>query len=473
MILLPKIPELWVIILSLCQIGAVAAVGSFQLQPRDIHYRINSFKAKYVIADEETAEKVDQISDSCPSLRRKIICCQDPKNKGWIDFLTFYKEAQPLNYTAKTRYNDPLILFFTSGTTGKPKMVQHNLECIKSFHSIGNYWMDLTSNDLVLNMSDPGWSKGIWGGLFVPWTMGAGIFAHHSKLFNTETTLKTLQDYPITTFCAPPTIFRKLIKSDLHRYKFSHLRHCLSAGEPLHAAANEQWRKNTGIYIHEGFGQAETSLICGMYRCIKRKPGSIGKPLPGVQLAILDPYYNELGPGKEGILSVKLKPHAPLSLFKEYLNNQKETDAAFRGDYYLTGDRAYKDEEEYYWFVGRNDDIILSSGYAIGPCEVESALQEHPAVLESAVVSSPDPQGIETVKAFVVLNKEYLHLDKNQMTTDLQDHVKNIASPYKYPRKIEFVDKLPKTVTGKVQRKALRKREWSEVKKEQNISVAS
>ncbi|XP_023237624.1 acyl-coenzyme A synthetase ACSM3, mitochondrial-like [Centruroides sculpturatus] len=210
-----------------------------------------------------------------------------------------------------------------------------------------------------------------------------------------------------------------------------------------------------------------------MYRCIKRKPGSIGKPLPGVQLAILDPYYNELGPGKEGILSVKLKPHAPLSLFKEYLNNQKETDAAFRGDYYLTGDRAYKDEEEYYWFVGRNDDIILSSGYAIGPCEVESALQEHPAVLESAVVSSPDPQGIETVKAFVVLNKEYLHLDKNQMTTDLQDHVKNIASPYKYPRKIEFVDKLPKTVTGKVQRKALRKREWSEVKKEQNISVAS
>lgn len=472
MIFLPKIPELWIIILALCQIGAVASIGTVQLQPKDIHYRINSFKAKYVIANEETAERVDQIDGSCPSLRRKIICSQDQKNKGWIDFNSLHKEALPFNQCAKTRYNDPLILFFTSGTTGKPKMVQHSHECIKSFNSIGYYWMDLTSNQLVLNMSDLGWSKGIWGGLFVPWAMGAGIFVHYSNNFNAKTILQILQDYPITTFCASPTIFRKLIQSDLQNYKFPHLRHCLSAGEPLHAAANEQWLKKTGIYIYEGFGQAETSLICGMYRCIKRKPGSIGKPLPGIQLAILDSYYNELGPGKEGILSVKLKPKAPFSLFKEYLNNPKETNIAFRSNYYITGDRAYKDEEGYYWFVGRNDDIILSSGYTIGPCEVESALQEHPAVLESAVVSSPDPEEGETVKAFVVLNKEYLHMDKSQMMIILQDHVKNITS-YKYPRKIEFVDELPKTDTGKIRRKNLRRKEWPEIKNEQNISVAS
>jgi acyl-coenzyme A synthetase/AMP-(fatty) acid ligase len=292
--------------------------------------------------------------------------------------------------------------------------------------------------------------------------MGAAIFIQDARgKFDPIETLDMLNKYPVTTFCAPPTVYRMLVLDAALAYLKAHppkaLRHCVGAGEPLNPEVIRAWEQNTGMTIRDGYGQTETVLLCGNFPPLPVKPGSMGKPSPGFDVSIVDHDGSELPPGKEGDIAVRIKPHRPTWLFKEYWRNPDATRACIRGDWYITGDRAYKDEEGYFWFVGRADDVIISAGYRIGPFEVESALKEHPAVAESAVVASPDEMRGEIVKAYVILAPGYS--PSPQLASELQEHVKKVTAPYKYPREIEFVESLPKTISGKIRRVELREME--------------
>ncbi|GIX49774.1 MAG: hypothetical protein KatS3mg131_3985 [Candidatus Tectimicrobiota bacterium] len=359
-----------------------------------------------------------------------------------------------------TRSDDPALVYFTSGTTGGPKMVLHTQASYPFAHFItGKYWLDLGPADLMWNLSDTGWAKAAYSSLFGPWRLGAAVFVQQgSGRFDAQETLRLLEQYPITVFCAPPTAYRMLVLEDLRRYRFAALRHCVGAGEPLNPEVIEAWKAGTGLTIYDGYGQTETVILVANYPCVPVKPGSMGKPLPGFEVAVIDAERGvELPPGQEGEIAVRVKPQRPVGLFREYWKNPEATAKAFRGDWYLTGDRGVRDAEGYFWFVGRADDVIISAGYRIGPFEVESALLEHEAVAESAVVASPDEMRGAIVKAFVVLAPGYR--PSEALVTALQEHVKRLTAPYKYPREIEFVDELPKTISGKIRRVELRQRE--------------
>ncbi|KAG8550260.1 hypothetical protein GDO81_027039 [Engystomops pustulosus] len=354
-----------------------------------------------------------------------------------------------------------MAIYFTSGTTGFPKMAEHS-HCSHGLGLTipGKYWLDLTPSDMIWNISDPGWVKSAWSYIFCPWIQGSSVFAHYMPRFDPTVVLETLTNYPITVFCATPTTYRMLVLCDLASYKFKSLQHCLSAGEPMNPQVMEQWKEKTGLDIYEGYAQTETVLICGTFKGMKIKPGSMGEAAPCYDVQVVDPDGNVLPPNQEGDIGIRVAPHRPFYLFTHYTGDPEKTASSQRGDFYITGDRATRDEDGYFWFIGRSDDVILSSGYRIGPFEVESALLEHPSVVESAVVSSPDPIRGEVVKAFVVLSPTYIRHDQEALTKELQEHVQKVTAPYKYPRKIEFVEELPKTVSGKIQRNELRNKEW-------------
>ncbi|KAK2097647.1 Acyl-coenzyme A synthetase acsm5, mitochondrial [Saguinus oedipus] len=331
-------------------------------------------------------------------------------------------------------------------------------------------WVALTESDIFWNTTDTGWVKAAWT-LFSAWPNGSCIFVHELPQVDAKVILNTLSTFPITTLCCVPTIFRLLVQEDLTRCQFQSLRHCLTGGEALNPDVREKWKRQTGVELYEGYGQSETVVICANPKGMKIKSGSMGKASPpyDVQVAashnfwrslIVDDEGNVLPPGEEGNVAVRIRPTRPFCFFNCYLDNPEKTAASEQGDFYITGDRAHMDKDGYFWFMGRNDDVINSSSYRIGPVEVESALAEHPAVLESAVVSSPDPIRGEVVKAFVVLTPAYLSHDPEALTRELQEHVKRVTAPYKYPRKVAFVSELPKTVSGKIQRSKLRSQEW-------------
>ena len=322
----------------------------------------------------------------------------------------------------------------------------------------GKFWLDLKPGDLHWNLSDTGWAKAAWSSIFGPWNMGAAVFVQHSVgKFGPKETLKLLEKYPITTLCGPPTAYRLFVLDDLKKYNFASLRHCVAAGEPLNPEVIEVWKKATGTTIRDGYGQTESVLMVATFPCLDVKFGSMGKPSPGFYVSVIDEDANEVEANQEGDIAVRIKPERPVGLFKEYYNDPERTQASIRGDWYLTGDRAYKDEDDYFWFVGRADDVIISSGYRIGPFEVESALVEHPAVAESAVVASPHEMRGEVVKAFIILAPGYQGSD--DLVKDIQNYVKSNTAPYKYPREIEFVEELPKTISGKIRRVELRDQE--------------
>ena len=324
----------------------------------------------------------------------------------------------------------------------------------------GELWLDLKPDDVHWCLTDTGWAKAAWSCFFGPWQMGACVFAVDSRgRFDPVAALRTLAQYPITTWCAPPTALRLIVREDLSACRFSHLRHCVSAGEPLNPEVIAAWKEATGHNIFEGYGQTETVVLIGNFRSLggKVRPGSMGKPTPGFTVALLDENLQELSAGREGEVAVRVRPERPLGLFREYWRNPNENAARFQEDWYLTGDRATRDAEGYYWFVGRADDVIKSSSYRIGPFEVESALIEQPAVLEAAVVGKPDPVRGQIVKAFVVLRAG--RPASRELARALQEHCKRVTAPYKYPREIEFVDSLPKTRSGKIRRVELRQRE--------------
>jgi len=468
--ILPKVPEWWLLNIATIRANVILLPGTTQLQGKDIEGRLISSLADCIIADPEAAWKVDQLDQSLFKLKAKIIV--GGQRDGWLSWDQLYECADQEHEAARTHKEDIMQIYFTSGTTGKPKMVPHTHSSYGYCHyPMGKYWLDLTKDDIMWNISDTGWAKSAWSTIFGPWSQGSAVFIHGMPRFTATEVLDSLAQYPVSVLCAPPTLYRNLVQEDLKRWKLLNLRHCVSAGEPLNEETIYNWEEATGLVIKEGYGQTETTLLLGTFKKMSKwvKPGSIGKVAPGYDVRIVNNMGKEMPRGEQGNIGVRVKPEMPPGLFKGYCEDIQATANSFCGDFYLTGDRGVQDEDGYFWFFSRVDDLIISSGYRIGPFEVESALIEHEAVLESAVVPSPDVERGQVVKAFIVLAEKYKHVrgeeeKEKELIVELQNHVKATTAPYKYPRKIEFVTTLPKTVSGKIRRTELRLKETTQGK---------
>lgn len=462
LVILPKIFEWWVVNVAGSWCGTVISPATTLLTANDVAHRISECGADCVICDTATAIRMDAVTKDVP-LRIVVAKEGDETWSGWVRYDDLIQSVtdNDIKPCIASKGDDVIQIFFTSGTTGKPKMVPHTQVSYGIGHIVtSRYWLDMTEDDVIWNISDTGWAKAAWSSLYIPMLSGATAFIHQMAKFDANEVLRSLSKYPVSVLCAPPTAYRAMVQCGLNQFKFHSLRHCVSAGEPLNPEVIQQWTQSTGLQIFEGYGQTETTLLCGISKGMELRPGSMGKPAPGYNIKVIDENWQELGPNKEGYLAVSLKEGHPLGLFKGYVANDKQTSEVFVGDYYLTGDKAYYDDDGYLWFVGRSDDVIISAGYRIGPFEIESALLEHPAVAESAAVSSPDSLRGEVVKAFIVLASGYKSHNPESLIKELQDHVKQTTAPYKYPRKIEFVESLPKNISGKIRRVALRDQEW-------------
>ncbi|MEI7909095.1 MAG: AMP-binding protein [Verrucomicrobiota bacterium] len=452
LLVLHRVPQWWIAMLGLIRLGAVPVPGTPLLTVRDLLYRIGAAEINAVITDAEGIPKLANFA----GLRIAV----GAATAGWLDFDAGLREASATIADEPTRSDAPGILFFTSATTGHPKMVLHTQASYGMAHRLtGKYWLDLTPEDVHWNISDVGWAKAAWSSFYAPWQMGACVFvADNRGKFDPVRTLRTLEDYPITTWCAPPTALRLIVREDLANYHFPKLRHAVTAGEPLNPEVLTIWKKATGLTLHEAYGQTETVMLIGNFRCTGDpvRPGSMGRANPAFEIALLDDDLNELPAGEEGEVALRVAPVRPLGLFQEYWQHPEVTAERFRGDWYLTGDRATRDADGYFWFIGRKDDVIKSSGYRIGPFEVESALLEHHTVLDVAVIGKPDPIRGQIVKAFVVLRNGTP--PDEALKQQLQNHCKQTVAPYKYPREIEFVGELPKTTSGKTRHVELRQR---------------
>jgi medium-chain acyl-CoA synthetase len=434
--------------------GALVIPCTAMLREKDLVYRANHAGACAIIAAVENAELVASLRGRCPTLKHFLLA-GSPRS-GWLGLRDSMREASASFTPVRTRASDPAICYYTSGTTREPKAVLHSHAYTWCHRYTGSLWLDARPGELHWTTSDTGWAKAAYGVLFGPWMNGVTTFMYNGR-FDPQQELELLRRYPIATFCAPPTEYRMLVKEDLSRYKFPALRHCTGAGEPLNPEVIETWRDQLGLTIHDGYGQTETIILAANLPGMEVKVGSMGLPFPGHDLRVVGADGNEAPQGEVGELALRVRPERPPSLFREYWKNPEENAAAFRGDYYFTGDQAQRDGDGYLWFVGRADDVIISAGYRIGPFEVESALLEHPSVMESAVVASPDRDRGAIVKAFIKLKPGASGGDA--MVQELQEHCKRVTAPYKYPREIEFVEDLPKTVSGKIRRVELRKAE--------------
>ncbi|MBW3603934.1 MAG: AMP-binding protein [Actinobacteria bacterium] len=459
-VMLPRVVEWYDVLLGAFKIGAVPMPATTQLQPNDIAYRIERSQAIVAITDPDGAAKVNTTRERCPDLAH-LITTGEPDG-DWRSLRDGMDRAGDSVEAHDTAADDLLLIYFTSGTTGHPKMVPHTHASYGIGHQItARFWHDLRPDDVHWTVSDTGWAKAAWGKLFGQWSIGSAVLMWNPQgKPDFGVMAGMIGEHGVTTFCAPPTIYRALVQLDLSQYDFSGLRHCTAAGEPLNPETFTAWKDATGTEVHDGYGQTETVNIIANFRCLPIKPGSMGKPVPGVELAVVDSDLAELEPGNEGQIAVRVKPERPVGLFSGYWQDDEANAESFRGDWYLTGDRAHVDEDGYFWFVSRDDDIIISAGYRIGPFEVESAIIEHPAVAETAVIGVRDSERGQVVKAFVVLAAD--HSASDDLATEIQDHVKTVTAPYKYPRYVEFADELPKTVSGKVRRVELREREGVE-----------
>jgi acetyl-CoA synthetase/medium-chain acyl-CoA synthetase len=451
MVMLPRVPAWQVAVVGGLKLGALVIPCTASLRAKDIRYRAEHSGARAIVTTLEQVPEVDAALAGLPDVRARIAVGGAPA--GWLDFDAVLGRAAPSGVPARTRCDEPALCFYTSGTTKDPKAVLHTHGYTFAHRWTGEYWLDLQRSDLHWTTSDTGWAKAAWGVLFGPWMNGAPVFMYHGR-FDPERQLDLLERYEVSVFCAPPTEYRMLVKQDLGRRRLPRLRHCTGAGEPLNPEVIHAWHDALGLFIHDGYGQTETMLLAANLPGLPIRPGSMGKPFPGHDVRVIGDDGAELPPGDIGDLALRGDPP---SLFREYWKNPADTAACRRGEWYVTGDRGRRDEDGYLWFVGRADDVIISAGYRIGPFEVESALLEHPAVLESAVVASPHPVRGEVVKAFVVLRPG--HTPDDDLARTLKEHVKRVTAPYKYPREVEFVQSLPKTASGKIRRVELRERE--------------
>jgi acetyl-CoA synthetase len=449
--------QFWVAVLGLMKIGAIAIPATVQLTRKDIAYRNNSASVKFILAvsDSDVVANIEAALPESPTVIQRAVV--DGALPGWIDFDSALAEASPdwRRPDGAAGGTDPMLMYFTSGTTGMPKIVLHDFNYPIGHIVTAHYWQRLTSEGLHLTVSETGWAKCAWGKIYGQWICGVALFVYDMDRFVPKKLLTMLEKYPITSFCAPPTIYRFLIKEDLSRYDLSSIKIACTAGEPLNPEVYHQFKKATGLDIIEGFGQTETTVLCANFEWITPKPGSMGKPSPLYDIDILDERGRSCPAGVEGNIVIKsLKHGQPPGLFKGYYRDEAVTRKVWHDGAYNTGDVAWRDEDGYFWFVGRSDDVIKCSGYRIGPFEVESALQEHPAVLECAITSAPDPIRGQVVKATIVLANGWE--PGAELIKQLQDHVKHVTAPYKYPRIVEFVPELPKTVSGKIRRAEIR-----------------
>jgi len=458
MLILKRRIEFWFCTIALHKLGAVVIPATHLLTKKDIIYRCNAADIKMIVCagEEVITDHIIEAMPGCPTLQH-VISIGPGIPEGFKDFQEGIAKAAPFVKPEHPNTNDDTsLMYFTSGTTGEPKMVAHDFTYPLGHITTGSFWHNLHENSLHLTIADTGWGKAVWGKLYGQMIAGANIFVYDHEKFTPADILQKIQDCKITSLCAPPTIYRFLIKEDISKYDLSSLEYCTTAGEALNYSVYETFLKVTGIRLMEGFGQTETTMTLGTFPWMEPKPGSMGVPNPQYEIDLLTNDGRSAEDGEQGQIVVRTGKGKPLGLFKEYYRDAERTEDAWHDDTYFTGDVAWRDEDGYYWFVGRADDVIKSSGYRIGPFEVESALMTHPAVVECAITGVPDEIRGQVVKATIILSKDYKGKESPELIKELQDHVKKVTAPYKYPRVIEFVDELPKTISGKIRRVEIR-----------------
>jgi acetyl-CoA synthetase len=458
MLVLKRRYEFWFCILALHKIGAICIPATHLLSTKDIAYRNNAADIKMIVTvpEPEVVKNMDEARAMSSSIE-ELAVIGGPR-EGWLDFDAEINAAsgdfdRPTGEAATTN-NDISLIYFTSGTTGMPKMVQHNFAYPLGHILTAKYWQNVMDGGLHCTVADTGWAKAAWGKIYAQWIAGSAQFVYDYERFDPKKMLEVITHYGVTSFCAPPTVFRFIIKEDLSKYDFRKLKYCTTAGEPLNPEVYSQFLKATGIRLMEGYGQTESVVMVATYPWVQPKPGSMGKPSPSYDIDLLDDQGNSCEVGVEGQIVVRTDRMKPYGMFGGYYREAERTTGVWHDNIYYTGDMAWRDEDGYFWFVGRADDLIKSSGYRIGPFEVESALLEHPAVLECAITGVPDEIRGQVVKATVVLAKGYA--PSEELVKSLQEHVKKVTAPYKYPRIIEFQPSLPKTISGKIRRVEIR-----------------
>ena len=467
MLILKRHYQWWLSMMALCKVGAIAIPATHMLTVHDIVYRNQSASVKYIICanDEYITEQIAKAMPDSPTVKALVAVnalseLDKPIPEGFHDWRKEWAEAPAFVRPDNVNTNeDTMLMYFTSGTSGGPKMVAHDFLYALGHLTTGVYWHNLHANSLHLTVADTGWGKAVWGKLYGQWFAGATVFVYDHEKFTAEKIMRQMEKYHITSFCAPPTIYRFMIREDFSKYDLSSLEWCTTAGEAMNPSVANRFKELTGVTIYEGFGQTETTMTLGTFPWVKPKPGSMGKPNPQYDVQLLRQDGTECEDGEKGEICIRIGDKKPLGLFKGYYRDEERTKETWHDGIYHTGDMAWRDEEGYYWFVGRTDDVIKSSGYRIGPFEVENALMTHPAVVECAITGVPDPIRGMIVKATVVLAPEYKAKAGDELIKELQNHVKHETAPYKYPRLIEFVNELPKTISGKIRRVEIREKD--------------
>ena len=464
MLILKRRYEWWVIMLALHKIGAIVIPATHMLTKKDIIYRNTraSVKAIICVDDAYVVSQIQAAMSESPMVKQYITVTDHgkPIPEGFRDWQSEWQQAPKFQKPAFVNdNNDTMLMYFTSGTSGEPKMVAHDYLYAMGHLTTGVFWHNLHEGSLHLTVADTGWGKAVWGKFYGQWFAGATVFVFDHEKFNADTLLRQIEKYRVTSFCAPPTIYRFMIREDLSNYDLSSLEYCTTAGEALNPAVFDKFLEKTGIRMMEGFGQTETTMTLGTFPWMTPKPGSMGIPNAQYDIDLLRADGTSCEDGEKGEIVIRVGDKKPIGLFKEYYRDEELTREAWHDGIYHTGDMAWRDEDGYYWFEGRIDDVIKSSGYRIGPFEVESALMTHPAVVECAITGVPDDIRGMVVKATVVLGKEWKDKADDDLIKELQQHVKKETAPYKYPRIIEFVDELPKTISGKIRRVEIRKKD--------------
>ncbi|MDY5090816.1 MAG: AMP-binding protein [Prevotella sp.] len=461
MIILKRRYEWWLTMLALHKLGAIAIPATHMLTKHDIVYRNNraSVRAIVCVGERYVLTQVAEAMSESPTVHT-LISVGPEVPEGFHSWHDEWMKAPAFKRPNHVNTNDDtMLMYFTSGTSGEPKMVAHDFLYALGHLVTGAFWHNLSEDSIHLTVADTGWGKAVWGKFYGQWFAGATVFVFDHEKFTAEKILRKIEQYHITSFCAPPTVYRFMIREDFSQYNLSSLRYCCTAGEALNAAVYDKFYELTGIRLMEGFGQTETCMTLGTMPWMTPKPGSMGKPNPQYNIDLLRPDGTSCEDGEKGQIVVRVGDVKPLGLFKGYYRDDQLTRKAWHDGIYYTGDMAWRDEDGYYWFVGRIDDVIKSSGYRIGPFEVESALMTHPAVVECAITGVPDEIRGMVVKATVVLGKEWKDKAGDALVKELQNHVKHETAPYKYPRIIEFVDELPKTISGKIRRVEIREKD--------------
>jgi len=460
LLILKRHVEFWFCFMGLHKIGAIGVPATNQLMPKDIVYRCNAADIKAIVctAEGRIAELVEEALPECPTVKTKTMARGE--RDGWLSLSAGMASAPVFDapdVEDRTGGEEPLFMYFSSGTTGMPKMVSHNHWYPLAHIPTAVYWHDIGPDDLHLTVSETGWAKSMWGKLYGQWLAEGAVFVFDFDRFNADEMLERIQKFKVTTFCAPPTIYRFLIREDLSRFDLSSLRHVTTAGEALNSEVYNRFLATMGLKVKEAYGQTETTLLAATMHWMESKPGSMGKPSPAYNLDVVDETGHTVETGQVGEIVVRTEPEVPTGLMTCYHNSPEMTASSWHDGMYHTGDTAWMDEDGYLWYVGRTDDIIKSSGYRIGPFEVESVIMEHPAVVECAVTGAPDPVRGTVVKATIVPGKGYEPTDA--LALEIQEYVKTHTAPYKYPRIVEFVTELPKTISGKIRRTEIREKD--------------